>query len=79
MAEDFKLKGLEQVDEDFILKMANSDKAKWGGIWKSIKNIDKDSNGYVTIEELSEIFIEYFPLELDGKSLLRYFRKYVSI
>lgn len=60
--------------------MAVSKKGNWGGIWKSIKKIDKDSNGYVTVEELEEIFREWFPLELEGKSLMRYFRsKYSSI
>lgn len=60
--------------------MALAKKGNWGGIWKSIKRIDKDSNGYVTLEELDEIFREQFPLELEGKSLLRFFRiRYGSI
>lgn len=78
-AEDIKLKGLTQVDEQFVLKIAITKKAQWGGIWKSIKTIDKDNNGYVTAEELEEIFREWFPVELDGKSLIRYFRKFCSI
>lgn len=60
--------------------MANGKKLAWVGIWKSIKKIDKDSNGYVTLEELDEIFREWFPLELEGKTLNRYFRqKYGSV
>ena len=59
--------------------MAINKKAKWGGIWKSIKSIDKDSNGFVTIDELEEIFREQFPVDLEGKTLTRYFRfKYGS-
>jgi hypothetical protein len=54
--------------------MAQNKKANWGGIWKSIKKIDKDSNGYVTLDELDEIFREWFPVELDGKTLHRFFR-----
>jgi len=73
-AEDIKTKGLEHVNETFIIGIANSKKANWGGIWKSIKKIDKDSNGYVTIEELDEIFREWFPLELEGRTLNRFFR-----
>lgn len=49
--------------------MAVTKKSQWGGIWKSIKNIDRDSNGYVTAGELEELFKEFFPVELDGKSL----------
>lgn len=78
-AEDIKLKGLSQVNEAFIVKMACQKKANWGGIWKSIKKIDKDSNGFVTIDELEEIFREWFPVELEGKSAYYYFRKFGSI
>ena len=59
--------------------MAINKKARWGGIWRSIKTIDKDSNGYVTIDELEEIFREQFPLELDNRSLYHYFKKFASI
>lgn len=59
--------------------MAVSKKANWGGIWKSIKKIDKDSNGFVTIDELEEIFREWFPVELEGKSPYYYFKKFGSI
>ena len=58
--------------------MATKKKAQWGGIWKSIKKIDRDHNGYVLIEELEEIFREHFPVELDGKSLVKFFKKYSS-
>ena len=37
MAEDIKSKGLVQVYEDYVIKMALNKKANWGGIWKSIK------------------------------------------
>jgi len=60
--------------------MATAKKLNWVGIWKSIKKIDKDSNGYVTLEELDEIFREWYPLELEGKTLNRYLRlKYGSV
>ena len=59
--------------------MACSKKANWGGIWKSIKKIDKDSNGFVYIDELNEIFKEWFPVELEGKSPFYYFKKFVSV
>jgi Ca2+-binding EF-hand superfamily protein len=55
--------------------VANSKRNNWVGIWKSIKKIDKDSNGFVTIDELDEIFREWFPLEMESKTLNRFFRK----
>jgi hypothetical protein len=63
-----------------VIQIASSKKLNWVGIWKSIKKIDKDSNGYVTLEELDEIFREWYPLELEGKTFNRFFRlKYGSI
>ena len=53
-----KVKGLSQVGEDYLLSMAFQKLALWGGIWKTVKAIDKDSNGFVLIEELEEIFKE---------------------
>jgi Ca2+-binding EF-hand superfamily protein len=41
--------------------------------------IDKDSNGYVTLDELDEIFREWFPVELEGKTCNRYFRSFGSV
>jgi hypothetical protein len=78
--EDIKNKGLEHVGESFLLSLALAKTTSWAGIWKSIKKIDKDSNGYVTVEELDEIFREWFPLELEGKTVTRFFRsRYGSI
>jgi len=59
--------------------MASTKKANWGGIWRSIKKIDKDSNGFVTVEELEEIFREWFPIELEGKTCYHYFKKFGSV
>ena len=75
-----KTKGLKDVDDKYIIQLASSKIANWGGIWRSIKSIDKDSNGYVTLEELDEIFREWFPIQLEGKTLNRFFReKYGSV
>lgn len=79
IVEDEKLKGLHQVEEEYLLQIAVKKKSNWGGIWKSIKTIDKDSNGYVTIDELEEIFREQFPMELDKRSLYHYFKKFCSV
>jgi len=78
--DDIKNKGLEHVGETYLLSLAIAKTPNWAGIWKSIKKIDKDSNGYVTVEELDEIFREWFPLELEGKTVTRFFRtRYGSV
>lgn len=59
--------------------MANSNLSSWGGIWKSIKRIDRDQNGFVTAVELESIFKEYFPLELDKKTIYNFLKRYRSV
>ncbi len=74
--EDIKTKGLQQMEADFIIQLATSKPNNFfGGIFKSIKKIDKDSNGFVTMEELDEIFREWYPLEMEGKTLNRHLKK----
>ena len=74
--EDIKTKGLVQVGGDFIIGLATMKPNNFfSGIFKSIKKIDKDSNGFVTIEELDEIFREWYPLETEGKTMNRYLKK----
>lgn len=64
------------MDGDFIIQLATAKPNNFfAGIFKSIKKIDKDSNGFVTIEEIDEIFREWYPLEMEGKTLNRHFRK----
>lgn len=66
------------MDSAYIVKMAAAKKVKWGGIWKSVKQIDKDANGFVTLEELEVIFKEHFPVELEGKSVHAYLKRFQS-
>lgn len=64
------------MEGEFILQLASSKPNNFfAGIFKSIKKIDKDSNGFVTIDELDEIFREWYPLEMEGKTLNRYLKK----
>lgn len=46
---------------------------------KYIKDIDRDCNGYVTNQELDDIFKLVFPSQLGDKDLLRLFRNFASI
>jgi len=61
------------------MKFITKKKAQWGSIWKSIRLIDKDSNGFLLNNELEEIFKEHFPYELEDKSLKHFFHKFASI
>ncbi len=46
---------------------------------RSIKQIDKDNNGYVTSTELDDILKLTFPEELKGKNLKPLFRPFESL
>ena len=41
---------------------------------KNIKEIDKDNNGYVTNQELEDIFKMHYEKELGDKDLKTYFK-----
>ena len=43
-------------------------------VWRAIKSFDIDKNGFLQADELEGCFREYFAPELDGKSLIYYFR-----
>lgn len=48
-------------------------------IFRDIKGIDKDSNGYILVSELNKIFKAHYFKELEGKSLNKVSRPYGSI
>jgi Ca2+-binding EF-hand superfamily protein len=48
-------------------------------IMKCIKEIDKDNNGYVTNQELEDIFKMHYQKEFGNKDLKLYFKKFASI
>jgi len=49
------------------------------GIMKNIKEIDKDNNGYVTNQELDDIFKMHYEKELGTKDLKKLFKPFASI
>jgi hypothetical protein len=68
------------VGEEYLLPLVSRKKSQWGGIWKTIRQtLDRDSNGYILMHELEEVFKEYFPVELEGKSLRHWFSLFASI
>ena len=70
------LKGLEQVDEHFIAPIMLREPNKTAKVWRAIKDIDNDKNGFLQIDELDLCFREQFPMALLGKSLVHYFRQW---
>lgn len=48
-------------------------------IMKNIKEIDKDNNGYVTNQELDDIFKMHYQAELNNKNLKAVFKPFASL
>ena len=45
-------------------------------VWKSVRDVDDDSNGFLNVSELEACFKEHFAFELDGNSLVYLFRRF---
>ena len=54
--------------------VANSNRT--ARVWRSIKDNDVDSNGFLSVEELENCFREHFAPELEGKSVVYFFRQF---
>ena len=45
-------------------------------VWRGVREVDCDKNGFLMAEELENCFREFYATELDGKSLSYYFREF---
>ena len=45
-------------------------------VWRTIKDFDIDKGGYLGVEELGNCFWEHFAPELQGKSMVYFFRRF---
>ena len=52
------------------------DSHKTAKVWRGIKDIDNDKNGFLKVDELELCFREQFPVALNGKSLCYFFRRW---
>ena len=76
MLEDIKLSGLQQVDENYLVPLMAGNMHKKQLVWRSIKDFDSDKNGFLFTQELDGCFREHFAPELEGKSLVYFFRRW---
>lgn len=76
MKDDEKLKGKQQVDENYISQAMAANPNNMAKVWRSIKDIDDDHNGFLEVNELEDCFREHFAPELEGRSLVYFFRRW---
>lgn len=64
------------MDEKYLIPIMAKEKNKTARVWRAIKDVDDDSNGFLSVEELEGCFKENLSVELDGKSLVYFFRRF---
>ena len=76
MQEDIKMQGLKQVDDTYMAPIMQNNTNLMQKVWRSIKDIDDEKNGFLAVNELEDCFREHFAPELEGKSLVYFFRRW---
>jgi hypothetical protein len=62
------------VGADFFAGLIHKNANGWNLVWRAIKSVDLDKNGFLSIDELESCFRDIFPVDFDGKSAVHYFR-----
>ena len=70
------MQGLKQVDENYLGPIMAANANRTAKVWRSIKDIDEERNGFLNVDELEGCFREHFAPELDGMSLVYWFRRW---
>lgn len=51
----------------------------WTDIWRNVRQqYDFDKNGFVSVDELTDLFFQYFPAQLEGKTMSHYCKDFIS-
>lgn len=69
---------LEPITFDELISIVQKSQTSFGLVWRSIREIDQENNGYVTNTELDDIFKLYFA-DLEARNLKKLFKPYQSI
>jgi Ca2+-binding EF-hand superfamily protein len=64
------------VTAEWLADLINKNSNNWNLIWRSVQGLDKDKNGFLEIDELEGCFREYFPYEMEGKSIAHFSRQF---
>lgn len=56
--------------------MALSNTLKWSEIWRNVKKLDIDNNGFIDQTDFENLLRDCFPSKLDGVSLYEFFKRW---
>ena len=52
--------------------MALSNILAWSNVWRNVKQLDKDKNGFIDKTDFQQLIQDYFPKQMEGNSLYLY-------
>ena len=62
-----------------MINCAISNLKNWTDIWRNVRfQYDFDKNGFVSVDELTDLFFQYYPVQLQGKSMSNYLKEFTS-
>lgn len=64
------------MNETYLASIMSKNSNRMALVWRGIKDLDTDANGFLSVDELDVCFRENFAPELEGKSMVYFFRKF---
>lgn len=71
-----KMLGQKPVNEQMLVETAMTNLLSWSKVWREIRTLDIDRNGFIEKHELEQLLRDQFPVELEKYSFFDYFEKY---
>ena len=71
-----KAQGLTPIGEDKLVETALTNLLGWSRIWREIRTLDIDRNGFIERQEFEQLLRDQYPLELEKYSFLDFLDKY---
>lgn len=68
-----------QVDREFLINVIMSNLRSWKDLFRSIRQVyDRDKNGFLTMEEMRDLFMNSYESQLEGKDIRVVLKNYTS-
>lgn len=69
-----KTQGRQPISEDLLVDIALTNLLGWSSIWREIRTLDIDRNGFIEKEGLEQLLRDQYPLKLEKFSFVAYFK-----
>ena len=68
--------GQKPIGEEILVEVAMTNLLGWSKIWREIRTLDIDRNGFIEKYELEQLMRDHFSADLEPYSFYSYFEKY---